>query len=74
MCVRDVQGEFIYLLKARFCTSAVDAMRMRRFKEAAEAEVRAARSSFQALAAGRALLMRRSTTASATVSSSSLHC
>ncbi|RDV05539.1 sensor histidine kinase [Undibacter mobilis] len=55
--VKDVQGEFIFLLKAAFHT-AVDAMRMRRAKEAAEAEVRAARDRFEALATERALLMR----------------
>jgi two-component sensor histidine kinase len=55
--VKDVQGEFIYLLNAAF-RAAVDAMRTRRAKEAAEAEVRAARDRFEALAAERALLMR----------------
>src|SRR6185312_1465370 len=55
--VKDVQGEFIYLLKAAM-QAAVDAMRLRRAKEAAEAEVRAARDRFEALAAERALLMR----------------
>lgn len=55
--VKDVQGEFIFLLKSAL-QSAVAAMRMRRAKEAAEAEVRAARDRFEALAAERALLMR----------------
>ena len=55
--VKDVQGEFIYLLTAAF-RAAVNAMRTRRAKEAAEAEVRAARDRFEALAAERALLMR----------------
>jgi two-component sensor histidine kinase len=55
--VKDVQGEFTYLLKASF-HAASDAMRTRRAKEAAEAEVRAARDRFEALAAERALLMR----------------
>jgi two-component sensor histidine kinase len=55
--VKDVQGEFIFLLKAAL-SGAVEAMRMRRAKEAAEAEVRAARDRFEALAAERALLMR----------------
>ena len=55
--VKDVQGEFIYLLKASF-QAAASAMRTRRAKEAAEAEVRAARDRFEALAAERALLMR----------------
>ncbi len=55
--VKDVQGEFIYLLKSAL-QSAADAMRTRRAKEAAEAEVRAARDRFEALAAERALMMR----------------
>jgi DNA-binding NtrC family response regulator len=55
--VKDAQGEFVYLLNAAL-HSAVDAMRMQRAKEAAEAEVRAARDRFEALAAERALLMR----------------
>jgi two-component sensor histidine kinase len=55
--VKDATGEFIPLLKAAFST-AVDAMRMRRAKEAAEAEVRAARDRFEALASERAMLLR----------------
>ncbi len=55
--VKDVQGEFIFLLKNAL-SSAVDAMRLRRAKEAAEAQVREARDRFEALAAERALLMR----------------
>lgn len=55
--VKDVQGEFIYLLKAAF-RAAAEAMRNRRAKEAAEAEVREARDRFEALAAERAMLMR----------------
>ena len=55
--VKDVQGDFTYLLKASFQAAAA-AMRMRRAKEAAEEEVRAARDRFEALAAERALLMR----------------
>lgn len=55
--VKDVQGEFIFLLNAAL-HAAVDAMRTRRAKEAAEAEVRAARDRFEALAAERALLMQ----------------
>ena len=55
--VKDVQGEFIFLLKNAL-QSAVEAMRLRREKEAAEAEVREARDRFEALAAERALLMR----------------
>jgi two-component sensor histidine kinase len=55
--VKDVQGEFVFLLKAAM-DAAVRAMRMQRAKEAAEAEVRAARDRFEALAAERALLVR----------------
>ena len=55
--LKDVQGEFIYFLHASF-HAAADAMRNRRAKEAAEAEVRAARDRFEALAAERALLIR----------------
>ena len=55
--IKDVQGEFIYLLKAAF-RAAAEAMRNRRAKEAAEAEVREARDRFEALAAERAMLMR----------------
>jgi two-component sensor histidine kinase/ActR/RegA family two-component response regulator len=55
--VKDIHGEFIYLLKASL-QAAVDSMRLRRAKEAAEAEVREARDRFEALAAERALLMR----------------
>lgn len=55
--IKEVDGEFIFLLKAAMQT-AVEAMRLRRAKEAAEAEVRAARDRFEALATERALLMR----------------
>jgi len=55
--VKDASGDFIPLLKAAFST-AVSAMRMRRAKEAAEAEVRAARDRFEALATERAILLR----------------
>jgi len=55
--VKDATGEFIPLLRAAFNT-AVNAMRMRRAKEAAEAEVRAARDRFEALATERAVLLR----------------
>lgn len=55
--IKDIQGEFIFFLKSAL-QAAVDAMRMRRDKEAAEAEVREARDRFEALAAERALLMR----------------
>jgi two-component sensor histidine kinase len=55
--VKDATGEFIPLLKAAFST-AVNAMRTRRAKEAAEAEVRTARDRFEALARERAMLLR----------------
>jgi two-component sensor histidine kinase len=55
--IKDVQGEFIPLLFAAIKT-AVQAMRMRRDKEAAEKEVREARDRFEALAAERQMLMR----------------
>jgi two-component sensor histidine kinase len=55
--VKDAQGEFIPLLNAAF-HSAVEAMRLRRAKEEAEAEVRASRDRFEALAAERAMLLK----------------
>lgn len=55
--VKDATGEFIPLLLSAMRT-AVEAMRLRRDKEAAEREVREARDRFEALAAERALLMR----------------
>ena len=55
--VKDAQGEFIPLLKATF-QSAVEAMRLRRAKEAAEAEVRRARDRFETLAEERAVLLQ----------------
>jgi two-component sensor histidine kinase len=55
--MKDAQGEFIPLLHAAMQT-AVEAMRLRRDKEAADKEVREARDRFEALAAERALLMR----------------
>jgi len=55
--IKDIQGEFLPLLAAALQT-ALDASRLRRAKEAAEAEVREARDRFEALAAERALLMR----------------
>lgn len=55
--VKSVQGEFVFLLTVAL-QGAVAAMRLQRAKEAAEAEVRAARDRFEALAAERALLMR----------------
>src|SRR6476620_1458852 len=55
--VKDAQGEFIPLLKATF-QGAVEAMRMRRAKEVAEAEVRRARDRFETLAEERAVLLQ----------------
>ena len=55
--VKDAQGEFIPLLKAAF-QSAVEAMRLRRAKEEAEAEVRRARDRFETLAEERAVLLQ----------------
>ena len=55
--VKDAQGEFIPLLKATF-QSAVEAMRLRRAKETAEAEVRRARDRFETLAEERAVLLQ----------------
>ncbi len=55
--VKDVQGEFIPLLKNALFQAA-EAMRLRRAKESAEAEVRAARDRAEALAEERALLLR----------------
>lgn len=55
--VKTVGGEFVHLLAAAI-EQAMQGMRLRRAKEAAEAEVRAARDRFEALAAERALLMR----------------
>ncbi|MCC7347854.1 MAG: response regulator [Variibacter sp.] len=55
--LKDVQGEFIPLLRAAV-EGALNSARMRRAKEAAEAEVRAARDRFEALAAERAVLLR----------------
>ncbi len=55
--VKDVQGEFLTLLAAAV-EQAVAAVRLRRAHEAAQAEVRAARDRFEALAAERAVLLR----------------
>jgi two-component sensor histidine kinase/CheY-like chemotaxis protein len=55
--IKDVGGDFIYLLKSALQT-AVEAMRLRRAKEIAEAEVREARDRFEALATERAMLLR----------------
>jgi two-component sensor histidine kinase len=55
--IKDVQGEFIAMLRAAV-EGAINADRMRRAKEAAEAEVRSARDRFEALATERAMLLR----------------
>ncbi len=55
--VKTIGEEFIPLLSAAI-DQAIHAVRLRRAKEAAEAEVRDARDRFEALAAERALLMR----------------
>jgi two-component sensor histidine kinase len=55
--MKDAQSEFVPLLLSAMQT-AVEAMRMRRYKEQAEQDVREARDRFEALAAERALLMR----------------
>jgi two-component sensor histidine kinase len=55
--VKDTQGEFIPLL-AVAVAGALNGARMRQAKDAAEAEVRAARDRFEALAAERELLLR----------------
>lgn len=53
---KDVQGEFLALLQ-RAIDAALEAAMLRRAKEVAEAEVRAARDRFEALANERALLL-----------------
>jgi two-component sensor histidine kinase/CheY-like chemotaxis protein len=55
--VKDAHGEFIPLLKATF-QAAVEAMRLRRAKEVAEAEMRRARDRFEALTEERAVLLQ----------------
>jgi len=55
--VKTAKGEFVDRL-ARAIDACVSAGQMRRAKEAAEAEVRASRDRFEALAAERALLIR----------------
>jgi DNA-binding response OmpR family regulator len=55
--VKDAQGDFIPLL-AVAVAGALNGARMRHAKEAAEAEVRAARDRYAALAAERELLLR----------------
>lgn len=55
--IKDAQGEFLPLLK-KALSQAAEAMRLRRAKEAAEAEVHAARDRAEALAEERAVLLR----------------
>ncbi len=55
--LKDVSGQFVPLLLAAL-TGAADAMRMRRGREAAEAELREQRDRFEKLAAERAMLLR----------------
>jgi two-component sensor histidine kinase len=55
--IKDAQGEFIPLLTAAI-DNALGKARMLRAKDAAEAEVRAARDRFEALATERAVLLR----------------
>jgi two-component sensor histidine kinase len=55
--IKDVQGEFLALLKADIQTG-ISSARLRRERDAAEAEVRAARDRYMALAQERALLLR----------------
>ncbi len=55
--VKEVHGDFIELLSSAI-DAALEQVKMRRAHEAAEAEIRAARDRFEALAAERALLLR----------------
>lgn len=55
--LKDASGQFVPLLLAAL-TAAADSMRLRRAKEAAEAELREQRDKFEKLAAERALLLR----------------
>ncbi|MGK9204416.1 sensor histidine kinase [Sinorhizobium meliloti] len=55
--IKDVGGEFLSLLRIAI-EGALAQARLRREKEGAEAEVRAARDRFEALAADRAMLLR----------------
>jgi two-component sensor histidine kinase/CheY-like chemotaxis protein len=55
--IKELEGEFPTLLRTALA-GALEARDMRRAKEAAEAEVRAARDRFEALAGERALLLR----------------
>lgn len=55
--IKDAGGEFLVLLRVAL-EGALAQSKLRRDKEAAEAEVRAARDRFEALAAERAMLLR----------------
>lgn len=55
--IKDVQGEFLTLLKADIQAGMASA-KLRRERDAAEAEIRAARDRYKALANERALLLR----------------
>lgn len=55
--IKEIQGDFVELLRSAI-DDAVEKVSLRRAHEAAEAEVRAARDRFEALAAERALLLR----------------
>jgi two-component sensor histidine kinase len=55
--IKDIHGEFLALLKADILTGIASA-RLRRERDEAEAEVRAARDRYKALAQERALLLR----------------
>jgi two-component sensor histidine kinase len=55
--IKDIAGEFLALLRAAI-ESALAQAKLKQEKEAAEAEVRAARDRFKALAAERAVLLR----------------
>lgn len=54
--VKDVQGEFLELLQAAI-DGALETVRVRRERDAAEAELRASRDRFEALATERAVLL-----------------
>jgi two-component sensor histidine kinase len=54
--VKDIQGEFLELLQAAV-DGAMESVRVRRERDAAEAEVRASRDRFEALATERAVLL-----------------
>jgi two-component sensor histidine kinase len=55
--IKDVQGEFLTFLKADI-QAGISSAKLRRERDAAEAEVRAARDRYKALAHERALLLR----------------